>query len=663
MNKTENLDVLLLNMPFGINTLPSLALALLKQAVKKKGFSVSVKYYTLKFTKLIGTRKYNSVLYGKITDLLGDWLFSGTLFGNRLPEGEYVRNILHGTGKNHFKKRFWNNISDEQSLGLIFGIKSLAEPFINSCLEEITAINPRIIGFTTTFQQNIASLALARRIKENLPETVIVFGGANCEGEMGLEIARKFPFVDIVVSGEADNLFPELVEKILNKADYTQMPGVICRDNFQLHAGGVIYQPMITDMDSLPLPDYDDFFEQLESYGLKNEFPNRSVLFESSRGCWWGEKSHCTFCGLNGNNMAHRSKSADRVIAEIKYLRDKYQVANFSATDNILDFSYFKDFVPALAREKLNVTLFYEIKANLSKEQVQLLKEANILIIQPGIESLSTHVLDLMKKGIKSIQNIQLLKWCREIGIMVFWNILWGFPGETREDYLEILDLIRKIGHLPPPDGLSRIGIHRFSPNFNFPEKFGIKDITPVPSYSYIYPFEKESIYNLAYQFDYRYDAGNSFNSTISEIMREAYNWQVNSAVTALFFIDQADALVVFDLRIYATQPYFILSGKERFIYLLCDKIQPFSKIKQEYSKFYGTEENEAEIQSILASLLKKNLLIRENNSYLSLAVPVGAYRPGPEIMKKLVTSLKDYPGGDNRVRISENNELLIEIF
>jgi ribosomal peptide maturation radical SAM protein 1 len=662
VNKTENLDVLLINMPFGISTTPSLALSLLKEAVKKKGYSVLIKYYTLKFAKLIDVRKYNSVLYGKITDLLGDWLFSGTLFPGKLNENDYVKNILNGTGKNHFKKRFWNNISDEDSLRLIMAVKSQAEPFINSCLQEIIAFRPKIVGFSTSFQQNIASLSLAKRIKEHCPETIIVFGGANCEGEMGREIARKFPFVDIVVSGEADNLFPELVAKIIKNERYSHLKGVICQDNLNLQISPENTSEMIVDMDSLPVPDYDDYFEQVRTFGLKEQFPNPSLLFESSRGCWWGEKSHCTFCGLNGNNMVHRSKSAARVIDEIRYLKDKYRVTNFSATDNILDISYFKDFVPALAREQLNVNIFYEVKANLTKEQLLLLKAANIVIIQPGIESLNTHVLDLMKKGVKSIQNIQLLKWCKEIGILVFWNIIWGFPGETKADYDEMLALIPKLNFLPPPDGISKIGIHRFSPNFNYPEKFGIKNITHVPSYNYIYPFEKASLRNLAYQFNYEYVSDPGFDLTISAINREVYKWQVNASTSDLFFIDQEDALVLFDLRPDSVKPYYILNKKERFVYLLCDKIMTITKINVEFTKYFNNEEIEMEIINLLNSLVDRNLLIRENNSYLSLAIPLGNYSPKKEVMQKLITVLKNKTDGDNQVRITANNELLIEL-
>ena len=91
------------------------------------------------------------------------------------------------------------------------------------------------------------------------------------------------------------------------------------------------------------------------------------------------------------------------------------------------------------------------MKANLTREQVRLLADAGVRHIQPGIESLSDHVLALMKKGVTGLRNVQLLKWCKEYGIEVDWNILYGFPGETREDYRRFCACCRPSGSCKRP--------------------------------------------------------------------------------------------------------------------------------------------------------------------------------------------------------------------
>ena len=78
-------------------------------------------------------------------------------------------------------------------------------------MEAVNWDNYSIIGFTSQYWQQVASLALARRIKERWPDKIIAFGGANCDGVMGQTLLRLFAFVDWAFSGEADISFPRAV--------------------------------------------------------------------------------------------------------------------------------------------------------------------------------------------------------------------------------------------------------------------------------------------------------------------------------------------------------------------------------------------------------------------------------------------------------------------
>ena len=269
---------------------------------------------------------------------------------------------------------------------------------------------------------------------------------------MGAEVIRQFPFVDAVVSGEGDLVFADLVERILAGDASIEMPGVYTRGGRSFVSPGDRYAwaPMVRDMDALPVPDYDEFFEQWELAHL-DERERTTIQFETSRGCWWGERHHCTFCGLNGATMTYRSKSSQRALDELVALTDRYPGHPVSVVDNILDHRYFKDFMPALAARRLDLELFYEVKANLKKAQVRLLRDAGVRVIQPGIESFSTRVLDIMRKGERGLHNIQLLKWCKELGVTPVWNLLWGFPGEPPEEYRAMADLLPLLTHLAPP--------------------------------------------------------------------------------------------------------------------------------------------------------------------------------------------------------------------
>ena len=90
-----------------------------------------------------------------------------------------------------------------------------APQFLTWALTAIDWGQYKIVGFTSTFDQNVASLTMAKLIKDLYPDVIIVFGGANYDGEMGLEYFRAFPFIDHVVVGEGEEVFPELVRYLL----------------------------------------------------------------------------------------------------------------------------------------------------------------------------------------------------------------------------------------------------------------------------------------------------------------------------------------------------------------------------------------------------------------------------------------------------------------
>src|SRR2546423_1061908 len=101
--------------------------------------------------------------------------------------------------------------------------------------------------------------------------------------------------------------------------------------------------------------------------------------------------------------------------------------------------------IPAGAGRGDGPPLFFEIKANLTQAQVATLARAQVFGLQPGIESLSTRHLRLMRKGTDLIHNVAALKWSREQRVKLLWNLLCAIPGEEAADYDEQIALIAKI--------------------------------------------------------------------------------------------------------------------------------------------------------------------------------------------------------------------------
>ncbi|HZD95026.1 MAG TPA: RiPP maturation radical SAM C-methyltransferase, partial [Candidatus Sulfotelmatobacter sp.] len=345
--------------------------------------------------------------------------------------------------------------------------RNLSPLFIQECANQIDLDQYDIIGLTSTFQQNVATLAMAQELKRRAPHIIIVCGGSNFESEMGIELHRRFPFVDVVCSGEADHVFPELVRRVRAGESLHDLGGVTFRSNGETVVTQAT-QTFVTNLNELPYPDHSDFFRDFEASSV-HSLVVPEVTMETSRGCWWGQKHHCTFCGLNGLGMTYRSKAPVRAYEEIRHLLATYGNTDIFNTDNIVDLRYFNELFPRLEAEGIQLQLFYETKANLKKSQLWALRRVGSKEFQPGIESLNSHVLTLMDKGVKGIQNVQLLRWSREMGFDVSWNIICGFPGETPDDYRQITRWIRRITHLQPPLVVTRFRLDRFSPMFRDP--------------------------------------------------------------------------------------------------------------------------------------------------------------------------------------------------
>ena len=175
--------------------------------------------------------------------------------------------------------------------------------------------------------------------------------------------------------------------------------------------------------------------------------------YESSRGCWWGAKHHCTFCGLNAQTMQHREKSADRVISELRLLLETHPTRKVCVVDNIMPRSYFKTLLPRL-RPSYQAFRCSTKRSRTSRSIKSRLRKAGVCDIQPGIEALSSALLTRMDKGVTARQNIALMRYARAVGLTLTWNLLYAFPGDHVEDYEETLRVVPLLRHIQPPGGL-----------------------------------------------------------------------------------------------------------------------------------------------------------------------------------------------------------------
>ncbi|WP_439658774.1 RiPP maturation radical SAM C-methyltransferase [Lentzea sp. HUAS TT2] len=479
--------VVVVSMPFMHADRPSIQLGLLAAIARREGFPVRTLHANLDLAARIGTAYYRQ-LADQCGRLVGEWLFAVEAFGDAAPdqEGKLLLEFADDLAYLGDRERLLRTREHD------------VPAFLDALVSEVDWEGVRVVGFSSTFQQTAASVALARRLKDRFPDVVTVFGGANFDGEMGLELVRSLPCVDFAVIGEGDSAFPRLLDALAAGTDPGAIPGVARRVGDDVVATPAA--PPHEQLDDLPDPEYGEYFDRMAVLGLLAG--DVWIPFEAARGCWWGAKHHCTFCGLNGTTMRFRAKSPVRVLDELAHQARRYRSTRFEAVDNILDPRYLRELFPVIAERGEDYEIFYEAKANLTRAQLKVLALGGVTRLQPGLESLSSAVLRLMNKGVRAAQNVNLLRWAGYYGIDVAWNILWGFPGETEEDYAEQARIVPHLVHLQPPASADRLWLERFSPMHTRPDSFGLPRPKPEASYRFVYP-DTVDVERIAYFFEY----------------------------------------------------------------------------------------------------------------------------------------------------------------
>ncbi|MEW6363688.1 MAG: RiPP maturation radical SAM C-methyltransferase [Acidobacteriota bacterium] len=643
-------DVCLVNMPYTGIVRPSAALGLLHAVLERDGLRTATVCADLLFAEKLGLRRYKLIIDTRAPDALGDWTFAHIAFPDFKPDDDlYVARLIE-------RNTLYINCDPQEFREILWQAREAATPFIDEMTERILEKRPMVVGCTSTLVQHVSSLALFRRLKERAPELINMIGGANCETVMGRATHRLFPWVDYVIAGEGDGLITSLVRCIREHGRDVPASALAEGVYAPVHrsagyprdlSGGPDGAPRATSqtLDGLPVPNYDDYFRTLNaSVELKkNVIP--SVPVETSRGCWWGQgrTNGCTFCSLNGCGKRFRSKPGARVIRELDTLYERYGIHRFYACDNSIDMRWFDTLFPELVRAQKPYRLYYELMSNLRKDQVRLMREAGVTWIWCGVESLHSKLLKLINKGCKAYQNVQFVKWCRQYGIFVAWNVMCDFPGEEDEWYGEMAELLPLLTHLQPPRGFVRLRLDRFSHYHDKAKEYGL-ELRPSELAPYVYPLDEEQMRGFTYFFE---DEARTLHPLVSSLftrpgMRAAAGemgwwkkafWSNNLPVLAM---SQSDSEIrIRDTRPVAVSSTFTLHGIEREIYLRCDEACRKATLKTFLEK-QGYDKDE--VEAAVERLLEQKLMVELDGRLLALAVE----EPLPELPKKI-----DYPGGE----------------
>lgn len=296
--------IVLVSMPYHAVERPNMALGILGATLRAEGVPVRCWHANIEFAAMIGLEAFDAILSSFSGLQFGELTFTEAAFAGDAPRHQgYLADIAAAHARSRPSARF-------EVPRLFYRVRDAAVGFIDRCARDLVARRPRLVGCSSMFEQHVPSLALLRRIKELDSSIVTVIGGPNVEGPMGRATVNSFPWVDCVVSGEADSVIVPLCRAVLDGRPLARgqlPPGVFTR-NPLVSAGSECARVVVADMDEVAIPDFSDYFDDL----ARSEFADRvlpGLTVETSRGCWYGEKNHCTFCGQNGMGMGFRAKS------------------------------------------------------------------------------------------------------------------------------------------------------------------------------------------------------------------------------------------------------------------------------------------------------------------------------------------------------------------
>lgn len=287
---------------------------------------------------------------------------------------------------------------------------------------DLRIMRPKYVGITMLTATSVPSHNLARIVKEELPNTVVVVGGTHAEAMAAETLCNSA--IDAVVRGDGEHTMWSIVQG----HPFREILGISYRDGRT-----VIHNdpaPIILDLDSLPHPAYHlvPFEKYYPAIGAYKRLPAINMLM--TRGC----PGTCTFC--NSAETTLRSRSADSVVDEIIRLKKVYGVREIQFFDDTFTVNRktVERFCQLMVDKKVDVTFCCFARTDCFSEQMARdLKRAGCHQICFGIESGDDEILKNIRKAINRDRTRKAVALCRKAGIESRTSFILGNPGETLE--------------------------------------------------------------------------------------------------------------------------------------------------------------------------------------------------------------------------------------
>ncbi len=306
-----------------------------------------------------------------------------------------------------------------------------------AAVSDILSAGPRVVGFSTLYSNEQASLILARLIKERRPDILIVFGGPQASKDAGAHKLLETGVVDYTFEGEGELSFAEFLERLDSGGDPGAGAGLLYRRDGKIVDTGL--HPLAADLAALPPADYSDF--PMRSYTELGCIP-----VSLSRGC----PNKCAFCYEVQYWKRFRARKAASLIAEVAHQRTAVPVVRWLwFHDSLINghMGELKTFAQGLIDAGLQTRWASQavIRPEMSRKVLQLLKDSGCASLNYGLESASFATMLKMGKVLAKGSDLdRIVRDTFEVGIDCVLNFMFGFPGETEADFSLTLDFVKR---------------------------------------------------------------------------------------------------------------------------------------------------------------------------------------------------------------------------
>lgn len=302
----------------------------------------------------------------------------------------------------------------------------------------ILDFKPDIVGVTSLTGVGILDcLGVAKVAKKHGAR--VVWGGTHASFFPKQTLENQY--VDFVVIGEGEITFRELLEALAERKSMRKIEGLGFKEKDKVQINP--QREFIKNLDNFPMPAWD--LIEVERYIYSFPGIKRKIDMVTSRGC----PHRCTFCyNQKFNKRQWRGRSAEKIIEEVKYLKDHYDIDGVRFDDDL--FTADKERLKKFNRLNQKTTKIKwdancRINDMVNEDFLKEIKKGGCVRLTVGVESGCERMLKFLKKDITLDQIYQAFKLASQYHIMTAPSIMVGLPTETKEEVKATLAMAKKI--------------------------------------------------------------------------------------------------------------------------------------------------------------------------------------------------------------------------